>query len=352
MTNSHTWYREVLSGRRRGLVPACIRGLASCLTPAYRFGWWIRNRKFETNPEKSVCQVNVPVISVGNITTGGTGKTPFVAWVCNCLVRENRNVVILSRGYGSEPNVPNDEALELSRRLPNVAHLQNPDRVLIARQAIAEYACDLIVLDDGFQHRRLGRDLDIVLIDATAPFGNQRLLPRGFLREPLDQLARADAIVVTRTDQVSQNQLSSIRKQLSQFAPRVLVTETVQLARQLVNYSGERIALSAMTNWDIVGFAAIGNPDNFRQQLTRLSNSLCSFQEFPDHHRFSCNELATLANVAIKLDAQAMICTVKDLVKVSADSIAETPIWAVEIETKFTEGEEELWLKVNQILDQ
>jgi len=136
-------------------------------------GLWWRSRKFESDPA-SIQRVEVPVISVGNLTTGGTGKTPMVVWLCRYLRGKGLRVAIVSRGYNSDDSGSNDEALELENRLPDVPHLQDPDRVKVARIATEELESEVIVMDDGFQHRRLGRDLDLVLIDATNPFGYQR----------------------------------------------------------------------------------------------------------------------------------------------------------------------------------
>ena len=134
--------------------------------------------------------VEVPVISVGNLTLGGTGKTPMVEWIVRQLQKREKKVGIISRGYGSRGG-PNDEALELAWKLPSVPHVQNPDRVAAARRAIDEFGCDALVLDDAFQHRRIARDLDIVLLDALEPLGYEHVFPRGTLREPIEGLARA-----------------------------------------------------------------------------------------------------------------------------------------------------------------
>ena len=165
------------------------------LTPIYRFAIDRRNNRFE-NDSDAITKVDVPVISIGNLTTGGTGKTPLVIWLCRQIRQRNRRVAIISRGYGAETSdrktvKPNDEAMELGQRLPDVPHLQNPDRIASATIAIEELETQFIVMDDGFQHRHLHRDLDIVVVDATEPFGYGYLLPRGLLREPVKSLSRA-----------------------------------------------------------------------------------------------------------------------------------------------------------------
>ncbi len=148
-----------------------------------------RNRRYDCGA--TVQRVGVPVVSVGNLTLGGTGKTPLVEWLARWFADRGVRVVLVSRGYGALPGQPNDEALELAQSLPQVPHLQNRDRVQAALEAIGELGAQLILLDDGFQHRRLARDLDLVLVDALEPFGFGHVFPRGTLREPLAGWRRA-----------------------------------------------------------------------------------------------------------------------------------------------------------------
>ena len=148
---------------------------------------------------KATHRAAVPVISVGNITLGGTGKTPMVEWIARWYRRRGVRVALISRGYGHAGGI-NDEGLVLEENLPDVPHLQDPDRVALAEIAVDELESELIVLDDGFQHRRLARDLDLVMLDALDPFGLGRLFPRGLLREPVRSLRRASAVILSRAD--------------------------------------------------------------------------------------------------------------------------------------------------------
>ncbi|MEM0927420.1 MAG: tetraacyldisaccharide 4'-kinase, partial [Planctomycetota bacterium] len=208
-------FLRIIDGSDRRIAASVIRiGLWAASFP-YRFAIGLRNRSFDRGT--NVSRVDVPVISVGNLTTGGTGKTPVVAFLAKWFRDRGVRVAIVSRGYGRGDADENDEALELHQRLPDVPHLQDPDRVQSARIAIEELGTQLILMDDGFQHRRLDRDLDIVLIDATCPFGHGYLLPRGLLREPTSSLARADAVLLTRSDLVEQRCLSEIEKTVKKF---------------------------------------------------------------------------------------------------------------------------------------
>ena len=175
--------------------------LARCLLSAVEvpYTWAVRWRNYGYDHGQSPSQrVSVPVISVGNLSMGGTGKTPLVAWIAQRLQQRGVRVTLVSRGYGAVAGKPNDEALELEQKLPGVPHLQNPDRVAAAQKGIAELGSQAILLDDGFQHRRLARDLDIVLLDAVEPFGFGHVFPRGTLREPISGLRRADLVALSR----------------------------------------------------------------------------------------------------------------------------------------------------------
>ena len=172
------WFLDVISGRQHGLLAAVTRWGLSMLTPCYRAGVSIRNQLFDLG-WKRVHHVDVQVISVGNLTTGGTGKTPMVAWLAEWFRSQGKQPCIVSRGYRSLDEGGNDERRVLEQLCPNVPHEQNRDRVVAARRAIETHKSDVLILDDGFQHRRLSRDVDIVLIDALNPWGYGRLLPRG-----------------------------------------------------------------------------------------------------------------------------------------------------------------------------
>jgi tetraacyldisaccharide 4'-kinase len=192
-----TEFRDLVSGRRRGIGTGVTRGLLRVAEVPYTMAVGVRNRRFDRG-HTEVHHVERPVVSVGNLTLGGTGKTPMVKWLARRMQSLGQRVAIVSRGYGSTNGQSNDEAMELAAALPGVPHLQNRDRVAAARQAIQEFGPDLLLLDDGFQHRRLARDLDIVLLDSLEPFGFEHVFPRGTLREPLAGLDRAHAAGAVR----------------------------------------------------------------------------------------------------------------------------------------------------------
>ena len=321
-----------------------IRGGFSCLTPLYRIAIAWRNRKFDraikADDQAVVKRAAVPVISIGNLTTGGTGKTPLVVAVAKMLRQQSKRVALISRGYGADPDQPgrNDEAMELEHRLPDVPHLQDPDRFAMAAVAVEELESEVLLLDDGFQHRQLHRDLDIVTIDATNPFGFGRLLPRGLLREPVKGLRRADLVVVTRSNLVDAAVLDALIKDIQRWVSveKILITEMKLV--EAINASGDVQPLKELLERPTFLFSAIGNPAGFEQTLLQQSANLVGHEVFADHHRFDREDFERIGDSAKRAGAKQILCTHKDLVKVGTDRIGGLPVHAVLIEVEFTTG--------------
>src|SRR5262245_17167980 len=193
-------FLRLVRGQIRGPAAAVARLGLGAVSGLYCLGVSARNAAYDWG-WKTAHRAAVPVVSVGNLTLGGTGKTPMVEWVARWFRGRGARVAILSRGYGQAEGL-NDEGRVLEENLPDVPHFQGADRVELARIAVEESESQVLVLDDGFQHRRLARDLDIVLLDALEPFGLGRLFPRGLLREPVSSLRRAGLVVLSRADLV------------------------------------------------------------------------------------------------------------------------------------------------------
>jgi len=288
-----------------------------------------RNYRFDIG--KSVTRVDVPVISIGNLTTGGTGKTPMVGYVARWLRDCGIRVTLLSRGYKAEQGGQNDEALELERRLPDVPHLQNPSRITSAKTAIEEFAAQILLLDDGFQHRFLARDLDIVLIDATCPFGYDRLLPAGLLREPLSSLKRAGLVMITRTDQVTPETVQRIREKIQRHNREVAIIEFAHHTEGLENFSGDRLDVHGLVGLPVLAFSGIGNPAAFRSLLRQQGVEIAEYLEFEDHHHYDRKDIQQLIAKAEEVSASAIVCTMKDLVKIQVDQLDGTALWALSV---------------------
>ena len=334
-------FRRLVDGSLRGPLPAAARvGLAVVAAP-YGLAVAARNAAYDRGLLR-VTRAPVPVISVGNLTLGGTGKTPLVAWVSRVLDRGGGRPAVVSRGYRADRGAQSDEAAELAILLPGVPHVADRDRVAAARVA-AERGADVVVLDDGFQHRRLARDLDIVAVDATDPFGAGRLFPRGLLREPLSGIARARAVVLTRASGVAPDRRAAIRAVLERAGGgRAAWVESTHRPIQLRSARGEVRPLDELRGRRVAAFAGIGNPAAFRATLLGLGADLADFRGFPDHHPYSDADLRGLEEWVRRLGADLVVTTLKDLVKARVDRIGAAPLFALEIAIEMLCGGAEL----------
>jgi tetraacyldisaccharide 4'-kinase len=296
----------------------------------------------------------VPVVSVGNLTVGGTGKTPVVEWVIRSLRELGKTPAILSRGYGRVGRqsgagaVPqgNDEYLVLQENLPDVVHIQNPRRVEGGREAL-RHGADVLVLDDGFQHVALKRDCDIVLLDAINPFGFGRLLPAGYLREPIETLSTADLIVITRGGSCHPRKLATLRTFLRDRFPRVPRVEVDFEPLSWVRIDAEGAHDEPASSWSgngVVGFCGIGNPEGFRRELERLGLRVLEWIPFPDHHGYTREDVTRIARIADERQARAVVMTQKDAVKIGGLSPAGSVPWSfLRIAARVTRGETAFW---------
>ena len=324
----------VTRGERRGPAAAAARAALWWARLPYAAGVWVRNRRYDAG--RGVVRVPVPVVCVGNLSVGGTGKTPCVEWVAGHFRNAGKQVAILSRGYGTAAG-RNDEAMVLEENLPDVPHLQGRDRVALAMTAIEELESDILVLDDGFQHRRLGRDFDIVLIDATRPADRDYLLPRGTLREPVGELRRAGVVILTRCDQVEPAEVDRLR---ARFAGRTVAT-AVHAPVGLVGAGGREAGVGELRGKPVGAFCGIGNPAAFRRTLADLGAEVVAFRAYADHRPYDRADVDALRGWAEDLPADAIVATTqKDFVKLRTPELAGRPLWAVRVGITFLEGEE------------
>lgn len=329
-------YLRIISGARRDWRARCLKPCFGFLSLFYGGAVAVRNRLFDWGLKRAQ-QVSVPVISLGNLTTGGTGKTPLVAYLSQWFESQGIKVALLSRGYRALPGEVNDEKLLLDRLCPEVPHYQNPDRCASARQAIAAGA-RLLILDDGFQHRRLARDLDIVLIDAVNPWGYDHLLPRGLLRESKSGLKRAGFVLLTRVDQCAADALTELLAEVQRYIPEEQIAQMRFSPQRLVNVAGETRGLDEMVGKQVWCFCAIGNPEGFRQTLSDAGGQICGMRVFADHHHYSTEDLQEIGAEAAQAGADLILTTAKDLVKISEQTLAGIPVWAVDIGAELVEG--------------
>jgi tetraacyldisaccharide 4'-kinase len=349
LTGADAHYRNLVSGQARGVWPAFQRGGLWAVSVPYGWITHLRNRLYD-HGWKSSLRVPVPVISVGNLTLGGTGKTPCVEYVAGFYLRQQRRVAILSRGYGRRGGL-NDEALVLKESLPGVPHLQGADRAALAAAAARDLHSEVLVLDDGFQHRRLARDLDLVLVDATQPWGHDYLFPRGLLREGRAGLRRAGVVMLTRCDQVAAQERGRLREAVARLAPGVPVVETAHRPVQLVNHSGEAAPLDRLAGRPVAAFCGIGNPEAFRGTLAGLGLSVQSFRTFPDHHPYPQADVEDLNAWARRLPPEVVVVTTrKDLVKLRQPRMGGKELWALRIRLTFEAGQAVLDRMLQEVL--
>lgn len=347
MGEGRRYLQGVMSGECPGTAAHVLRTMLAAAEPFYLAAVALRNRWYDR--ASAATRVDSPVISVGNLTTGGTGKTPVVAWVVEQLRRGGARPAILSRGYRALPDGENDEKRLLDRLCPGVPHLQNPDRIASARQAIASYGADVLVLDDGFQHRRLHRDLDIVLIDALNPWGYGRLLPRGLLREPCSSLRRAQVVIITRADLCSSGELLALHNEVRRHTD-AKVAHAAFRPTHLVNAAGETASLLLLAEQRVAAFCGIGNPAGFQSTLEAMNQQCAakSLLAFPDHHHYGTADVARLA--AHERRAGLLLTTEKDIVKFSTSDVAGRPLWAVRLGVELTHAAFAVEDAVNRIV--
>ncbi len=340
---------DIVSGRRRGLGASMVRCMLRAASLGYALAMRARNRFYDTGIFR-VHRVPVPVISAGNLTLGGTGKTPLIEWLARWFLERGVRIAVVSRGYAAKAGGSNDEALELEQKLPAVPHLQNPDRVAAARQAVDQFGCELILLDDAFQHRRIARDLDLVLIDACDPFGFGFVFPRGALREPLGSLARADVVILTRADMLEPAGRVRIWNRVQPVAPKAIWAEAAHVPIGLRSASGATAPLEGLSGLPVAAFCAIGNPAGFRHTLEQSGVRPVGWRAFRDHYHYSADDIHSLTAWAEGLGAAAVVCTHKDLVKIGVDRLNSLPLWAVCVEFRFLGGQEAVERRLERLL--
>jgi tetraacyldisaccharide 4'-kinase len=294
-----------------------------------------------------------PVISIGNITTGGTGKTPLVEWVAKTLASHGKKVCILTRGYGrkdphlqvivsdgygvlASPAEAGDEPYLLATNLKGLAAvISSADRIAAGQEAIKDFGSDCFVLDDGFQHLRLARDLNIVTIDATNPWGGGNLLPYGRLRETPEGLSRADCAVITRCDQAGD--LDALRTEILRLMGNRPIFHSQMRTSRVSSLKKGAETLGAPAR--VGAFCAVGNPSSFFEQLRRSGYELALEKSFPDHHVYSQDEVDSVIRAAQGVGAGCLITTAKDAVKLRQISFS-IPCYVLEIEMSIENDEE------------
>lgn len=363
-----TFTLEVIFDERRGSGAALMRVLLVFLSKIFKVA--IKFRRFLYNVRiLRDTTLGVQVIAIGNLTVGGTGKTPVVEKFARELRDQGRNVAILSRGYRSKPpplhktlfdrllfradttpprvvsdgksllldsETAGDEPYMLASNLKDVVVLVDKDRVKAGRYAIEKFGCDTLLLDDGFQYWKLrGRRQDIVLIDRQQPFGNERLLPRGTLREPPSHLARASVIFITKSD----GQTAELRQRIATLNSTAGIIECVHHPLYLEDvFTGQRHEIGIIKGRRVASLSGIAQPESFEQGLVRLGAELVYSKRFADHHRFSQQEILNAINRGKKRQAELIITTQKDAVRFPKLDRRDLPFYFMRVEIKIVSG--------------
>ncbi|MEI6631553.1 MAG: tetraacyldisaccharide 4'-kinase [bacterium] len=329
----------IATGKSKGFIPAIIKLLLLPLSLIY--GLVVRFLAFfyTLRSYRLPCKV----ISIGNITLGGTGKTVLVEFVSRYLKEKGHKVAILSRGYKrSDACSLGDEPYMLKRQLEDIPVIVNPDRIKAAEEAVRDYGVDTVVLDDGFQQWRIKKDLEIVLVDATEPFGNGRLLPAGILRQPLSALRQADILFLSKVD-LSPGYLKA-KDFLSRINPGALIFESIHkpLGFYGLGNNQELFRPEAFKAETVALISGIGSPDSFEGLIKGLGINIGLSFRFPDHHHYSEEELRGLIRQAKEKNITKIITTEKDAVRIISLGPVDygLPIFVLRIALKIIENEE------------
>jgi tetraacyldisaccharide 4'-kinase len=341
---SHDSIHRIFDGTDRSLKGRSLRGITAVAEPFYAAVMRTRNLFYARGIFQSHL-LGRPTISVGNITTGGTGKTPVVGWLAARLRDAGRRPAILLRGYRASEVGISDEQQVLDRTL-NLGSMQsipvraNPDRIQSATQLLNEQAnIDTFVLDDAFQHRKARRNFDLVLISATEPFGFGHVLPRGMLRESMDGLKRADAFLITRCSQADEKSLQEIQTELARYQPEAPIYRADHVHTAIRSgASGERMPIESLSGKKFYAFTGIANPAAFDQQLRSLQGEYAGHEWFPDHHAYIEADVQRISRQALAVGVDQLLTTEKDWVKIVALSKVqeiELPIGVLELSIRF-----------------
>ena len=330
-----------MSGEDTSVRGGCLRAALTVAVPGYALGNALRSAGFATGVKRTY-PLGRPTVSIGNLTTGGTGKTPMVGWVVEQLIKQKHRPCILLRGYRG-----GDEAAEHEQRWGEQVHVEpHPDRVSAAKMALqADPSITCFVLDDGFQHRRAQLDLDLVLIDATNPWGYGHMLPRGLMREPRSALKRADEVIVTRSDQIPPEALTKLDREIASIIGKPPIAHAEHRWVGFVDAVDGVHDLALLEDKPVMGVVGIGNPGAFESMLAQHSGQVLHCEVLPDHHGYTRKQLLRFVDLASTAGAEAIVTTEKDWVKWASllqEAAIDLPIYRAALAMRFRDGEEKL----------
>lgn len=334
------WWRRTVAAEKMDVFGSAARGcLFLCTLPVEAVAR-VRNIFYDHGILPTL-KPPVPVISFGNLTAGGTGKTPAVIWCAGYLAERGLRPGVASRGYNPDAKSagePNDEAAVIAEALPDVPHVWNADRPAAVVSLVNDHGCNCVLLDDGFQHRRLHRVLDVLLVDAVNPFGHGYMLPRGYLREPVSSLRRATVVIITRSNLVSREQMESIRRRIWDIEEGVKLVEAVHRPTALVTADGEELDPEELQDKRVFAFCGIGNPYSFVVTLSNLGADVVGVKSFGDHHAYTDKDLDGVFKEAASRNAELVVTTQKDRVKCGRREGSQVPLAELRVEFEIIRG--------------
>lgn len=305
-------WREIVSGSRVDIKARCLLLIFRILAVIYGLIITVRNLAYR-NGVLPVKKAELPVISVGNITAGGTGKTPIVIWLCQMFAAKNLKTAVLSRGYKGDGQSADEPEL-IRKSCPESQVIINSDRFAGSVEACKKLGNEgVLILDDGFQHRRLGRELDILTVDATCPFGYERILPAGLLRESLSGIKRAKIAIITRCDIATEEQINFVTWRLIRINPDIAIYKVGHRYSGIEMLDGKNIEMPDLSGKKCFVFCGIGNPHAFLECLFNCNVSVVDYKIYADHHNYTVSDAEYLLTKAS--DCDIMLTTEKDFVK-------------------------------------
>ena len=338
---------SVMKGQRNSFTAHLITYL---LLPWSMFYWIGLNCHRSYFRFKKAYKAPKPVISIGNITVGGTGKTPLVIWLAKNLQNKGLKSIILIRGYMPKGSKVSDEVDMINEQIPYIPVIAGPDRVAHIREAEDILPADLYICDDAFQHWPLDRDLDIVVIDAVNPFGNGYLLPAGVLREPLSSLKRADVFILTKID--GSNQIQSLSTMLTKINPKALILESRYKSAGAIDvFDGEVLPEDFLKEKQVVGFCAVGDPVSFESSLKNSGAESSKLFIYMDHHIYNKDDIQRMIGFCRTKNIEILVTTHKDAVKmrIFKDMFAGIRLVYMPIQLEITKGSDEFFQKIISI---
>ncbi|MCX5669510.1 MAG: tetraacyldisaccharide 4'-kinase [Candidatus Omnitrophica bacterium] len=341
MFSTKEYLYNLVTGKIKGFLGVFLRGCLFVFSLFYGVIVVILASLYRIKPTR----FNAKVISVGNITLGGTGKTTLVEYLSVKLSLAGKKIAVLSRGYKRDSRRPGaqglgDEPAMLQKNLPLVQVVVDQNRIKAAQTAI-DYACDTLILDDGLQQWKIFKDLEIVTIDAQNPFGNYRMLPAGFLREPLFALKRADIFVLTQV--YSGQNLGDLTAKLKRINSRALIIESRHEPKGVsrLDQADELLDPEFLRGKPVAIFSGIGNPEGFQNCICGLGIKVAKYFRFPDHHDYTQADILRIIKEAKENNLEEIITTQKDAVKIRELGVKGTGILVLEIKLSITKNEAE-----------